>query len=196
MAMPLPNTGWTLEMVHALPDDGKRYELVDGELLVSAAPIVVHQRIQRLLGDLLSPYLRQTRLCELFYAPYALTFSQQRELQPDLLVVRVGASATDTPDFGESGSVLLAVEILSPSTARHDRWTKRKVYQEQGVTEYWIVDPDARLVERWLPNDTKPELHRDLIRWPSVPSLMPLEINLLRLFAEGHSEWGDGGHGE
>jgi Uma2 family endonuclease len=87
MAMPKPQTEWTLEMVHALPDDGNRYELVDGELLVRPASSLLHQRVLAALFEILRPYVQAIGGHEALFAPAAITFSVRRELQPDLFVM-------------------------------------------------------------------------------------------------------------
>jgi Uma2 family endonuclease len=79
---------------------------------------------------------------------------------------------------------LLVVEILSPSTARTDRQQKRRIYQSEGVPEYWIVDLDARVVERWQPRDTRPEIITDILVWQPQREIAALSIDLVELFAE------------
>ena len=79
--------------------------------------------------------------------------------------------------------LLLAIEVLSPSTARADRTVKRLLFQRTGVPEYWIVDLDARLVERWRPGDDRPEVLAETLRWQADPTTAPLEIDLPQFFA-------------
>lgn len=180
MAMPAPTTEWTLEMLHALPDDGKRYELVDGELLVSPSPSMPHQRVVGELHLLLGPWTRARGL-ETFLAPSAITFSPRRELQPDLFVVPFidGQRIRDTKDLTK---LVLAIEVLSPSTARYDRVVKRPVYLEQGVAEYWIVDPDSRTVERWWRGEGRPEVLDTTMSWTPPGAPATLDIDLFDLF--------------
>ena len=80
--------------------------------------------------------------------------------------------------------LLLAIEVLSPSTARADRTTKRRRYQRAGVPEYWVVDLDARLVERWRPEDVRPEVLTEKLAWQPDPSAPPFELDLPRYFAQ------------
>lgn len=130
-----PVEGFTLKDLDAMPDDGNRYELVDGLLLVTPAPIVVHQRASRELFMLLHAAIPDD--LELFFAPLDFRPTDQRSLQPDLLVVR-------TEDVGEKNitkPLVLAVEILSPSTRLKDLRLKHSVYEESGIQSYWIVDP-------------------------------------------------------
>ena len=83
----------------------------------------------------------------------------------------------------EVGSLLLAVEVLSPSTARTDRRKKRQLYQREGVPEYWIVDLDARAIERWQPESKRPEIMRESITWHPTGATTALTIDLVALFA-------------
>ncbi|MFN8579617.1 MAG: Uma2 family endonuclease [Gemmatimonadaceae bacterium] len=181
--MPQPRTEWTLDMVHALPEDGNRYELIDGELLVSPSPSPQHQRVLGRLFEVVSRYVEALGGYETFFAPAAITFSARRELQPDLLVLPLLDDGRPAERFEEVRCLLLAVEVLSPSNSRNDRYKKRTVYQQQGVPEYWIVDPDARLVERWRPGDSEPEVLIDQLAWQPSPERPPLVINLTRVLA-------------
>jgi Uma2 family endonuclease len=185
MAMPQPHVEWTLEMLHALPEDGNRYELIDGELLVSPSPSAGHQRALGILHYRAREYLTQVGGYEVFFAPAAITFTQRRELQPDLLVIRL---ENDIPVklFSDVKQLTLAVEVLSPSTARNDRYKKRRVYQEQATTEYWIVDPGSRLVERWRPEDSEPEVLTEVLEWRPDASRALLVIDLAAFFREAN----------
>jgi Uma2 family endonuclease len=180
MAMPAPTTEWTLDMLHALPDDGKRYELVDGELLVSPSPTPAHQRVSFELAQTLAPYARQHGL-EVCIAPFAITFTARRELQPDIFVVPLveGRRAQEPEEFTR---LVLAIEVLSPSTARYDRVVKRPVYLEEGVAEYWIVDPDSRTVERWSRGEGRPEFPDTTLSWTPPGTAATLDIDLVELF--------------
>ncbi len=135
--MPRESRDWTVEDLDLIPDDGLQYELLDGMLLVTPAPIPVHQRA---IGNL---YLLLRAACppgfEVFLAPLDWRPELRTSLQPDLLVVRnedVGPKNITRP-------LVLAVEVLSPSTRRKDQVLKRSKYQDSGVASYWIVDPLA-----------------------------------------------------
>ena len=186
MVMPASQTDWTVEMVHALPDDGNRYEVIDGELLVSPAPSYLHQRALAKLYLLLASYAESVGLDALF-APFAITFTPRREVQPDLVAWPLRREEP-TPTFVQLGSLTLAVEILSPSTARVDRHKKRDLYQSQGVAEYWIVDVANRMIERWRPNDDEPEVLLAAMQWQPLPGRDPLAIDLVAYFRDVHSE--------
>ena len=130
-----PARPFTRADLDAMPDDGYRYELLDGMLLVSAAPVPRHQVVS---GNL---YLLLRHGCpadlQVVYAPLDVVLADDTVLEPDLLVApRDQFSAKDLP-----GAPLLAVEILSPSTGRVDRLLKRDRFQEAGCPSYWLVDP-------------------------------------------------------
>jgi Uma2 family endonuclease len=183
MGMPAQHTEWTAEMVRALPEDGNRYEVLDGELLVSPAPRHAHQRALRLLFELLAPYVHGHRLGEVLWSPADIEFSKQDLVQPDLFVIPAPL-ADQVKDWSDVTALLLVVEILSTSTAFGDRNRKRPAYQKQRIPEYWIVDLDARLVERWKPDDTQPEVLLESLEWLPHPDVAPLRIDLHRYFAQ------------
>ena len=180
MGMPAQETEWTAEKARALPDDGKRYEVLDGELFVSPAPSWDHQSVVERLHLLLAPYVEAHGLGWAKLSPADIEFSPRRLLQPDLFVVP--AAARRPRDWRDVKTLLLAVEVLSPGTARADRLRKRVIYQQQRVPEYWIVDPDGRVVERWRPDDERPEILAEVLRWQPRDGAVPLEIDLAALF--------------
>ena len=181
MGMSLPHTEWTVEMLNALPDDGKRYEVIDGELYVTAAPSLVHQRAVGELALILAPYAK-VLLLDFFASPIDITFSDRRVLQPDLSVLPRTRDGKLAKKFTDVGVLLLAVEVLSPSSIRTDRHEKRWVYQQERVAEYWIVDLDARTFERWTPNATEPEVLSESLLWRPVVVHEPLTIDLQQYF--------------
>lgn len=137
----MPRThDWTVDDLDDLPDDGFRYELVDGVLLVSPSPVPRHQRVLRsvflLLHNNVTPEL------EVFFAPLDFRPTDRRSLEPDALVVRredIGPKNIQAP-------LLLAVEVLSPGTRSVDLTLKRHVYEESGVASYWLVDPEGERI--------------------------------------------------
>jgi Uma2 family endonuclease len=138
---------WTVADLADLPDDGLRYELVDGTLLVSPAPNKAHQRC---VGRL---HLLLHQACpaelEVFLAPTDYQPTSTRSLQPDLLVV-----ARDDPGTGAVTTPLaLAVEVLSPSSRSVDLVLKRELYEQAGVDAYWVVDPAAASLRAWVLHD-------------------------------------------
>ncbi len=185
MAMPAPldlNRVWTVEMLDELPDDGKRYEIVDGELLVSPLPSLPHQRAAQELGGLLHAYARRVGGVEAFGVPISARFSRTTELQPDVSIIRM-VDGKPAQRWEEIGCPLLVVEVLSPSTSRNDRFTKRRKYLEQGVDEYWLLDLEDRSIERWRPGAEFPETIRDTISWRVTPTSASFDLDLPAFFA-------------
>lgn len=134
----MPVSGeWTVGDLDRLPDDGLRYELVDGVLLVSPAPLVPHQLgLAALLFQLTAAAPAELRVLP---APLDITFSPTRLLQPDIVVVRREQLAGRKV----AGLPLLAVEVLSPSTRATDLTLKRHVFEQAGVPSYWLLDPEG-----------------------------------------------------
>ena len=134
---------WTVDDLASLPDDGLRYELVDGTLLVSAAPSKLHQRV---VGNL---HVALRACCprdlEVFLAPTDYQPTSTRSLQPDLLVV----SRDDPGDGAVTTPLAVAVEVLSPSSRSIDAVLKRELYEQAGVGQYWLVDPHEPAVTVW-----------------------------------------------
>lgn len=181
MGMPDTARRYTVEEVLAFPNDGNRYELVHGELLVSPAPRYRHQlTVTRFLGLLLRYLEPYGDLAQALVSPADITWGTSEDLaQPDVFVVPV---AETSEEWSTIRTLLLAAEVLSPSTARFDRITKRRLYQEHGVLTYWVVDPDARLVEVWHPDDDRPEIVTDRLTWRVAPDAPELLIELDEVF--------------
>jgi Uma2 family endonuclease len=160
-AMPaLADRVWTAAEVQALPEDpSHRYECVDGVLLVSPAPRTLHQSAVTELVLRLSLLVRASGVGAVFVAPSDWVLDPYTLVQPDLYVVSLVDGRRPRTDE-ERGHPLLFIEVLSPSTARFDRVVKRTRYQRADI-EYWIVDLDARLVERWLPGDDRASVHAE-----------------------------------
>lgn len=145
--MPLSSITW--QDVQQMPDDGNRYEAIEGDLYMTPAPTVRHQRVSQRLFRALYDLLQAPGHGEVFYAPLGVEFPATGEgVQPDLLFV----SSERRGIIGEAwlmGAPDLVVEILSPSTSSRDRGIKRRLYGRQGVREYWIVDPERNAVDVW-----------------------------------------------
>ena len=171
---------WTRDDILALPEDGNRYELVDGELLVTPAPRRPHQRAVAELFRQLDPFVREHAVGELMISPADVEARPGEWYQPDLFVERLVAGRP-ARDWNQGGIPRLIIEVSSPSTARYDRSIKRPAFQDAGVEEFWIVDLDARLVERWLPNDLRPEILIDTLVW-QPDGVASLTIDLRALF--------------
>lgn len=164
MRMPKTTREWTVDDVHALPDDGNRYEVIDGELFVTPAPSLKHQDAISELHSILKSYLQRERIGHAFFAPADVIFSPRRAVQPDEFVVPL-INGRRPERFEEVGHLILAVEVLSPSTARADRVAKRTLFRDERVDEYWIVDLDARAIERSTPDEARPEILVDRLEW-------------------------------
>ena len=184
MGMPLQ---WTAEMARALPDDGKRYEVLDGELFVSASPRAPHQRALRALYDRLSAYVKGAGVGEVFWSPADIEFSPRRLLQPDLFVAPF-INGRPAAEWSQIRSLILAVEALSPSTAYADRHRKRTIYMSEDVGEYWILDADARVVERWRKGEARPDILDEALLWQPTEAIPPLTVDLPLFFREAHGE--------
>ncbi len=162
MALPHIPYRWTLDDLFALPDDGKRYELVEGQLTEMPAPSMAHAIVVANLLRLLFA-LRSAIGLETFTAPMAVFLRSQDLLQPDIVGLLPNSRARRVK-AGIDGPPDLVIEVLSPSTRDHDLLTKRALYGLAGVREYWIVDPEARTVERL-------SLHDDALHRASLASV-------------------------
>lgn len=181
MGMPdlLDPVYWTAPMARALSADGRRYEVVHGELLVTPAPSGWHQDLVRRLVVALNEYLAEHPVAHLFMAPADISWDQDTLVQPDVFVV--DRAQARTMDWRQMRTLLLVVEVLSPSTARQDRFAKRLRYQEAAVPVYWIVDPDLKQVEVWSPEDRVPRMERERIEWWPPGADQPFRLELLDL---------------
>jgi Uma2 family endonuclease len=184
MAMPaVAPHRWTAADVRALPDDpGRRMECVDGALLVSPSPRLPHQLAVGALFRALDAFVRAHGAGTVVMAPSDLELDPFTLVQPDLFVLPLVHGRVPRA-VDESGPALLIVEVLSPSTAHADRVVKRQRYQRSGV-EYWIVDLDARLVERWRPDASRPEICTEILTWEIALVPASLTLGLAPLFAE------------
>jgi len=181
MAMPNVARRYTVEEVLAFPDDGNRYELVRGELLVSPAPMPRHQRVVQRLFLALVDYLKPFGLGETVYCVDAdITWGGDTLVQPDLFVA---TPEELTARWDSVKTLLLAVEVLSPRSGRADRVLKRGAYQEHRVSTYWIVDHEAGLVEVWRPEDVRPAVLTDALTWRVRPDAPEVRIELETLWS-------------
>ena len=185
MAMPAIHRRWTTADVRSFTREDRawpRYELIDGELLVTPAPRLAHQVASFELCALLQAFLARELLGIAVMSPADLELRAGTITQPDVFVIPAGtAIADDTLQWTDVKSLLLAVEVLSPSSLRTDRVTKRDFYLDSRVDEYWIVDLDARVIERWRPAQETPELLRERLEW-APGGRHPLVIDVAALF--------------
>jgi Uma2 family endonuclease len=171
---------YTADMVRAMPDDGNRYEVVYGELLVTPAPRPWHQILVERLSFALGLYLRRHPVATLLTAPADISWGPDVLVQPDVFVVPLEEARTLS--WAGLRTLLLVAEVLSPSSARGDRFIKRLRYREAGVPLYWVVDGDARSVEVWTPADDFPRIERQRLVWDPAGAGEPFELGLEELF--------------
>ena len=173
-------TYWTAAMVRELPDDGNRYECIDGELLVTPAPRWRHQDVVGAMYRHLYAWLQQEPVGKVTFSPADIEIVPDTLVQPDVFVVPRESSGVLPREWHEVRTLLLAVEVLSPSTARYDRVTKRRFFARAGVPEYWIVDVDARVIERWTPTDERPEIlgEEETLTWTPTGARAPFTLVL------------------
>jgi Uma2 family endonuclease len=152
-----------------LPDDGKRYEIIDGELLVTPSPRTPHQRAVTRLASSLSLFVEEHKLGELFVAPFDVVFSQLDVVEPDLLFISKARSSILTEE-NVQGAPDLVVEVLSETTAERDRTAKLKLYGRAGVQEYWMIDPQGPSAEIYRREPSGFELAARLDRNDSLTS--------------------------
>lgn len=186
MAMPvIPEARrYTVQEVLEFPDDGNRYEVVQGELLVSPAPRHRHQIILGRVLYALQVYLTGLEIRDgVVCSPADITWGEDPRVaedlvQPDLFVPALEESAHDWIGITR---LELAVEVLSPSSPRADRVVKRRTYQRHGVKTYWVTDDDAKLVEVWRPGDERPEIITDVLTWKVREDAPELRVPLAEL---------------
>ena len=185
MGMPATEATWTVEMLDALPDDGQRYEIIDGVLHVTPAPSDVHQIVAFALGACLRDYLRGSGLAYAMFSPADVRKPDpsKNRVQPDVFAVRL-RDGKRPPYPYRLTDILLAIEIESPSNQLYDYHTKRELYLGNGVPEYWIVNADARIVSRFRTIDESGEVLSRTIEWHPTSMPKPLVIDLATLFDE------------
>ncbi|MQA89403.1 MAG: hypothetical protein GEU90_04090 [Gemmatimonas sp.] len=174
---------WTYSEFARLPDDGKRYEVIAGELYVSPSPRTLHQLISSRLSRALGGFVEKHGLGWVLAAPVDVLFAEGNYMVPDLVFVpreRVGIVS----DRGIEAAPDLIVEIVSPSSARVDRGPKLQQYMRFGVPLYWVVDPDAGHVEvhQLLGSHAEPLIEAEILAWRPVPAGPTLTIEIPPLF--------------
>ena len=129
-----------------MPDDGKRYELIDGEVIMSPSPSEKHQRAPARLYLRMGTHVERHKLGRVYFAPFDVVFSEKTALLPDLIFVSSARVGIIGPEY-IIGAPDLVVEVLSPSRPAYDRVTKLEQYALHGVPEYWIIDPAEEKAE-------------------------------------------------
>ncbi|MFT4039803.1 MAG: Uma2 family endonuclease [Thermomicrobiales bacterium] len=140
-----PAGTWRYEDLASLPDDGTRYEIIDGDLYELGGPRSVHARVIARLIVLLLPVLDRLG-AEWVNAPLDVFFAGANPVEPDIMVLLPGSRAQFV-DNGIIGPPDLLIEVVTPANREHDTVRKRALYARGGVREYWIVDPEFRAIE-------------------------------------------------
>ena len=183
MVHPNPKVKLTVDDYMATPE-GARYQLLDGELILSASPSNKHQTVSAEVFSDMRLYIRGRSTGRLWYAPFDVIFSDTDVAQPDIVYVSNERAGIIT-EANIQGAPDLLVEVISPSTARYDRGYKMQLYWRHGVREYWIVDPFAETVEVFVPGESGMVLHSLYSRGETLTSqlLAGLDIDLDRVFS-------------
>jgi len=174
---------WTVAEVRAMQDEERiwpRFELIDGELIVTPAQIGVHERAVAELRDLLEPYVRAQHVGMVEVSPADIELEAGSLVQPDVFVTPLvdGHAPIKWPET----QLLLAAEVTCAPSAHVDRVTKRRFYTRVGVAEYWVVDLEAYVIERNVGAETRPEIHDDTLSWHPAKADGPLVIDIRSYF--------------
>lgn len=172
----METTRWQSQDLELLPDDGKQYEIVDGELYVSRQPHLDHQLVCTRIWELLQIWSRQTKAGKAVFAP-GVIFSDDDDVVPDVIwMSRERLSTALYPDGKLHAAPELAIEVLSPgpNNAKRDRQVKLKLYSRRGVLEYWIVNWQERYVEVYRRENAELRLAKtlyqnDVLQSPILP---------------------------
>lgn len=185
MGMPAADATWTVDLLDALPEDGCRHEIIDGELFVTPAPSDVHQLVAAEFWRRLSLYLRPARVGRALISPADVRKPERtrNRVQPDVFVVRLQDGSRPSYPY-DLRDLLLAVEVASPGNPILDYQVKRELYLSNGVPEYWIVNAEARVVSLWRSLDDPGEEFARAITWQPARMPKPLVLDLPALFLE------------
>ena len=165
------------------PADGRRYEVVWGELLVTSMVSLPHQRALTQVASPVSEYCDRFDLGETILGPADISWGPDTLVKPDVFVVPRSELGGD--DWSSVKTLRFVAEVLSPETARHDRFQKRVLYQRQGVEMLWLIDIDRRFVEVWTPDALFPVVETERVSWQPAGAESPLVIEIGELLREG-----------
>lgn len=175
----------TYDDLRDMPDDGQRYEIIGGELVVTPAPSMGHQLVSGSLYDLLRHYARTVNGGKVVYAPFDVRLSPHDVVEPDLVFLSAARPRVPNEDNSIDYPPDLVVEVISPSSRRSDRVAKMALYARAGVPEYWIADPVERsLVINLLQGDTYVSVAPDADGWLTSPTLAGLRVDPVEVFSE------------
>ena len=141
------------EVYDALPE-GTPAQLIENQLVMSPSPTDNHQKVLNRINFLILKYLESNPIGELRIAPYDVHLDDENVFQPDIIFIK-NENLSKIEQNGFHGAPSLVIELLSPGTARYDRYQKKVVYERSGVQEYWIVDPDTKEVEGYYLENAK-----------------------------------------
>ncbi len=173
---------WTVADLERLPDDGNRYEILHGELLVTPLPSQGHQGVSVRLTIPIGLWCR-AHTGWAIRAPGGVYISETTWLEPDVAVYP--APEYSNLSWREMPPPLLVAEVLSKSTRKRDRHRKRPAYLSHGVGEVWLIDERTRTVERWTSASEFPETFRDSITWTPDATNPSLVVAGAELFGPG-----------
>jgi len=166
-----------------LPDDGKSYEVINGELIMVAAPYTIHQIISGNIEDEMRAFLKKTPMGIMIHSPIDVVLSNTNIVQPDIIFIsRDNSSIMEEKNINGIPDVI--IEILSPSTAYYDMIEKKEIYEKLGVKEYWIVDTKKESVEIFLNVNYSFELKQKIVTKGFAKSyiMKGFEVSLERIF--------------
>jgi Uma2 family endonuclease len=177
MHMALETRPWTRADLDRLPDDGNRYEVLDGELLVTPAPSAPHQQIAAWLTGKLVPFVMAHRIGRVEH-PRSVLVVDGSQLEPDMMV----RPAAPFERWEDAPLPMLVVEVLSNATRRRDLYQKRAFYMATGIPEYWVIDRNERALIRITAVGA--ETVRSMLTWAPTGIAATLEIDVAAMFRE------------
>ena len=183
-----PGVKLTYDDFVLFPDDGKRHELIDGEHYVTPSPNTRHQKIVGTLYGLIWTWLEAHPIGQLFLAPFDVVLSAFDVVEPDLLYLSNERAAQVLTPLHVRGVPELVIETASKGTRKRDETIKRRLYEREGVSEYWVVDPEIDVIRVYLRDHEgfgRPvELSREAADVLTTPLLPGLEMTLARIFRD------------
>ena len=186
MSLQAQNVKFTYEDYLLFPEDGKRFELIDGERFMMPTPSIRHQRIIGRLNLFIWEHVALTKAGGLFIAPTDVVLSDMDVVQPDVLFIRAERTSIIT-EKNIQGPPDFVIEIISQTSRKTDKTIKRKLYERHGVREYWSVDPELETVEVCRTTDRgyvrAAELSLEAGHAVETPLLPGLKVKLSELFS-------------
>ncbi len=182
---PTKKKTYTYEDYLKLPDDRNRYEIINGELVMTPAPKIAHvEAISNLMRELTS-FVKENKLGKVYTASCDVLLGEENVVQPDILFIAKANKKVITED-NVKGAPDLIIEVLSPTTAYYDLIEKKELYEKFGVKEYWIVDPKKQWVEIYVLEDKKYKLHQRVEKSGEIRSLIikGFKLALREIFKE------------